>query len=179
MKQPLITIEGKDCSRCNSEGKIRIIETGTILDCGLCNGKTKSPTKLIFNAGDFERKGSEGIVANSSNVVGSSSMQGRNSTPHSSYSNYLLPKKGDRICAKCGRLLAGDKGLFHHKDTNQEDCLGFAKPFRLSSDAVLKSVGEFCKHPISATKTMLCKMDFEKHNLSESSKIVIAEGYYE
>ena len=45
------------------------------------------------------------------------------------------------------------------------------KPFRLSSDAVLKGVEEY--------KSIELDIVAHRNNLSESSKIVIAEGYYE
>ena len=62
--------------------------------------------------------------------------------------------------------------------------------FRLTSDAVLKSVGEIIETNIEELKLIIPKgiwythkgaifNYFEHHNLSESSKIVETEGYYE
>ena len=53
MKQPLITIEGKDCSKCTggtpSEDRPWFRE-----NCPHCQGKGKSPAKLIFDARGLE-----------------------------------------------------------------------------------------------------------------------------
>ena len=56
-KQPLITIEGKDCTRCHAQGKHAQKDIGDrvywIRNCKKCQGKGKSPTKLIFDTEDF------------------------------------------------------------------------------------------------------------------------------
>ena len=148
-KQPLIIIEGKNCWSCNGSGQYECDQEGNMyhspIDCDICHGKAKSPTKLIFDAEDF--KGKE------------------------------LPKKGEIRCGNCmGEIVYTNitkkvNGWLHvnprHYLVDERDKI---KPFRLSSDAVLKSVGEISLPSI--------KLDLAFHNLSESSKIVIAEGYY-
>ena len=80
-------------------------------------------------------------------------------------------------------------------DTNRKFEDASALKFRLSSDAVLKSVGELFERKQMYPETpkvfdfecKICKKrlgkwegkeHIKKHNLSESSKIVICEGYY-
>ncbi|MEK6830107.1 MAG: hypothetical protein AABY15_08385 [Nanoarchaeota archaeon] len=79
-----------------------------------------------------------------------------------------LPKKGELRCGNCG-----------HQNHFLKDCplceCENNKPFRLSSDAVLKSVGDVWNLDIfSRLEKMRMKNRFYYKN-----KIVIAEGYYE
>ena len=123
-KQPLITIEGKDCEEYPCICSCPQCELELHSNCNF-KCKAKSPTKLIFDANNFKDE--------------------------------ELPKKEDIININCDR------------DYVIED-----KKFRLSSDAVLKSVGEMPTMDENEGGEMM-----SEHNLSESSKIVIAEGYYE
>ena len=191
MKQLLIVIEGKDCEECERHER-ECSHEGCEYECKFCNDKSKFPTKLIFNAEEFKVKMLRCICGHSQNKhhEGRKIKYYENSPCFVKNCEcdlwrwdkilYLLPKKGDKICAKCSRLLVGDKVLFFHKDTTQEDCLGFAKPFRLSSDAVLKSVGEYVKEEktfMGQTKRFIAFLDDNK-NFNKESKIVIAEVYY-
>ena len=157
-KQQLIIIEGKN-EHCKNKEHDRDYHLNFGWDC------CKSSTKLYFNAEEFKCDRQWYIYVK---YQDKRSFPNHLKTCECKGTGYLLLKKGDTryLCPKCGLV-----GIPHpHKD---------CKKFRLSSDAVLIRVGEYCKYPISTTKTMFCEMEFEKHNLSESSKIVICEGYYE
>ena len=114
------------------------------IDCLDCNGKGKSPTTLIFDDKDFMIKDRV--------------------QPDLVFKGYTLPKKGELICGNCMRK--NEEHSRFYDDHNY-------KPFRLTSDAVLKSFADLL------VETELTPKQFKEHNLSESSKIVIVEGYYE
>ena len=159
MKQPLITIEGKD-KPCENKEHDRDYHLNFGWDCG------KSPTKLIFDAKKFKCN---------KQWYKFDKFQDKRSYPKHLKSceckgtSYLLPKKGDELyfceCQEKGVILTDFDGHITHD----------FETFRLSSDAELKSVG--------ALNPDLYKRLFRdieaKHNLLESSMLVIAEGYYE
>ena len=132
----------------------------------------KSPTTLIFNAEEFECEARKDNPPENWRCVDGDKCTG-----------YLLPKKGEYIYL-C---------KWHDLKSCCKECKN--KPFRLSSDAVLKSVGELFERKQMYPETpkvfdfecKICKKrlgkwegkeHIKKHNLSESSKIVICEGYY-
>ena len=144
----LITIEGKDCTYtfCNGQG---ICEVDRDYPCPECK-QGKSPTKLIFDAKGFKK--CDSIYHSSLNE------QGLNKEcPDCKGTGYLLPQKEEYI------YLCKWHGLY----SCCEDCKH--NPFRLTSDAVLKSVGEMPEHFNSKLKLLN----------APDKKIVIAEGYYE
>ena len=169
-KQPLIVIEGKDCTYtfCNGEG---ICEADRDYPCPECkNGK--SPTTLIFDADNpnfrcivhygFDKLEQKDYIKK---FMGNCDCK----------NGYLLPKKGELICGNCCHQ--------NHflKDCPLCECEKY-KPFRLSSDAVLKSVGDMSLveqdelRLVNITQSMKIKFN---HNLTESSMLMIATGYYE
>ena len=125
-------------------------------------GKGKSPTKLIFDVKEFI----EGYGKSKKDRL------------------YIFPKKGELRCGNCMK-----KNEEHSRFYDDHDY----KSFRLSSDAVLKSVGDYinlkeCNHLprecyCGDHECFSCEigsiLESPKYNLSENSKIVITEGYYE
>ena len=151
--KPLITIEGKDCELCCGKSYIIVRFNDTISKpkCLDCFETGKSPTKLIFDAEDFRCEAAmENPPENWKCVEGDKC------------TGYLLPKKGELICGNCCHQ--------NHflKDCPLCECEKY-KPFHLSSDAVLKSVGEMPDYFNSKLKLLN----------APNKKIVIAEGYYE
>ena len=176
-KQPLITIEGKDCKYEDISDELTCIRGNLIAtdyaiglkgntnlsqfkidDCPKCK-EGKSPTKLIFDADDFQEEYYDHEIDyehESSRIA----------------KRYLLSKKEDirYLCPKCG--IVGIPHPYNH-----------CKKFRLSSDAVLKSIGDKIKEGCHCAggDCEICQLVtmINNHNLLESSKIVIVEGYYE
>ena len=163
MKQPLITIEGKDCS-CVAINKVVAGRMKSY--CYLCKGKGKSPTKLIFDAKEF--------IIEEAQMIRYGLRDG-----FPKVKRYILHKKGDVICGNCCKPLVSDntnRAFLHRLISDGENC--DEKLFRLTSDAVLKSVGEL--YTLKEYEDLRFEMNFwYKHSLSESSKIVLMEGYYE
>ena len=90
----LVVIEGKDCKNCE-KGIIRRYQSFAYgKSCLLCQGKGKSPTKLIFDAEEFRCNCSKGYQSKHIQVI--------NNHDVCKGTGYLLPKKGDYmvICKK-------------------------------------------------------------------------------
>ena len=152
-KQPLIIDKGKDCE-CITKGLSPKQQYTKTLGCEICQGEAKSSTKLIFDAKDFRCYGN---LNDKMTIIHSEWCQCKGT-------GYLLHKKGELryLCPKCGLV-----GIPHpHKH---------CKKFRLSSDAVLKDFREL-KNYVQGLRFVDI---ITKHNLSEDSKIVVCEGYYE
>ena len=139
---------------------------GELVNCPICHGKDKSPTKLIFDVGNSEKC----VCRCHKDKDATDSPQNCDCKG----TGYLLPKKGEllELWIDEERELAG-VGLRK---------LQHMQKFHLTSDAVLKSVGDILKSSESLGFLAIPILNagfFKEHNLSESSKIVEMEGYYE
>ena len=175
-KQPLITIEGKDCTRCHAQGKHAQKDIGDrvywIRNCKKCQGKGKSPTKLIVDAEDFKCFGNQGKILGMKVDIGHELCICKNT-------GYILLKKGDKYY--CWHASTSDVWLTEPEykimlsaldewminETKEETDI-----FCLSSDAVLMTLDEF------EVKENL-EISGVGNSYSPNMKIVIAEGYYE
>ena len=145
-KQPLVIEEGKDCERCHGKGKH-----------SQKDGDDRVYFIRICKKCQGKGKSQNKLIFDAEDFrkpMGSDWVEGS--------TGLFLPKKGDYYCTKDGIF---DKEPFN---CNHE--------LRLSSDAVLKSVGEM---PIKWMDENEGWEMMSEHNLSENSKIVIATGYYE
>lgn len=182
-KTTKLIFKAEDCSNCNNTQESwnvcidgpchRCRDKSIFPKCKDCNGKGELKPPLRF--GDFPARG----------------------CPTCKGTGLILPKKDEVRCANCGHLtskiIEDGTGQYFHYSKNPEnwwtscfecDCKE-AKPFHLTKDAKVKSVEELGIikqndyglikiNPRSSTM----KVQF-KHNLKESDKIVICEGYYE
>ena len=86
MKQPLITIEGKDCKPCKTKEHDRVYHL---------NFGRKSPTELIFDAEEFKCYKIPRLWSSGKEIT--------HKNCHCKGTGYLLPKKGDvKGFCKCG-----------------------------------------------------------------------------
>ena len=182
-KQPLITIEEKDCENCNPNQKEDVFNQWSKVikyhsfgknDCESCQGRGKSPNTLIFDEYNPDFKCKNGLWTKE-HIKGMQVTIDHKYCSDCKSTGYLLPKKGE--------LMEFDKKE-RYKTINGEDRVGISKQkFRLSSDAVLKSIGDKIKEGCHCAggDCEICQLVtmINNHNLSESSKIVIFEGYYE
>mgnify|MGYP001603284798 CR=1 FL=1 len=189
-KQPLIIEEGKDCKYEDISDELTCIRGNLIAtdyaiglkgntnlsqfkidDCPKCK-EGKSPTKLIFDADDFQEEYYDHEIDyehESSRIA----------------KRYLLSKKGELRCGNCVHGIGTSKSFSRmvHQSSGLLAMECFCgckepKPFRLSSDAVLKNI----KDILLELPNDLCFKLFDnavRNNMSKSSKVVIAEGYYE
>ena len=157
MKQLLIVIEGKDCEECERHERECSHECCEY-ECKFCNNKAKFPTKLIFDAEGFEYEMYKGELLEISEL-----------------------RKIDIV--KSEDLPIETQKKFNVYSGFAEVRIEGTKKFRLSSDAVLKSVGDKIREGCHCAggDCEVCQLVtmINNHNLSESSKIVIATGYYE
>ena len=87
---------------------------------------------------------------------------------------YILPKKGETRCANCMHQ------THFLKDCNLCEC-DKSEPFHLTSDAEVKEI-ESLGYDVFLFRKGIEPISFKcnkEHNLSENSKLVLIEGYYE
>ena len=168
MKQPLIIIKGNDCEcDCHKsiKGKFKFIAC-------YCDGRNcKSPTTLIFDAEEFisgkckncphglfnySEDGWNHIIDTVFRTYWSKNCMWEHCKCSNPEPSYLLSKKGELRCGNCGCLLIIKKGMMQHSElvgnyeTQHFDKIckcgcNKHKPFRLYSDAVLKSYADLVK----------------------------------